>query len=776
MKKVKVRKKNRVKDVFKGTTWKIGLTGVVYFLIFTLLLSLGVFTSRLHLELGMPSPQLITAPWDKDIEDLEKYRQDQEAARKAVEPVYKPDVDFVANVAKDLSKVFIALEEGINPAVPEADRLNALRQNPLLAKVSETVLSNLLAVSAGDLAKAQDLANTMILEKIGSVETGAHNDTEVGALRDQMKQELSQSELSEDLKSLIGGVIDLKITRPTLVVDEEATEKKRDEATAGVKLEVYHYKADQKIVGAGDIVDEEILRVLGAYGLVKSSSPWQITGGIAMMVLASLAVLGFYLYQYKRSLLNSPAKLVLIGLAMGLVLLLGKGIATLNIGSSEYNSLVGMLIPVAWATMALAILLDINLALMVTLILSIFVAIMVDPTLSTATAIHAGLVALFSGIAGVFSVSRLSQRSDMARAGLYIAAANVFIISGVAVTSGMRPAVWSVGCLLGIVNGLAASVLTVGTLHWFESAFKITSSMRLLELSNPNRPLLKRLLMEAPGTYHHSVIVGNLAETAAEVIEADAVLVRVGAMYHDIGKLKRPYFFIENQFAQDNPHAKIAPTLSALIITSHVKDGLELAKEYKLPEPVRDIIAQHHGDSVVSFFYHRALEEKEDIPEESFRYDGPKPQTKEAALVCLADSVEAAVRSMKQPTPGRIEGLVRKIIKDRLNNGQLDQCNLTFQDLDRIAMAFVRVLSGIFHSRIEYPELPGKSGQEIKGKKPDGKGGDGSKSSDGKSLEGRNPGGKSLDHRETDGDERQKDFPDSEKEQNLSDIKEEEGR
>jgi putative nucleotidyltransferase with HDIG domain len=227
-----------------------------------------------------------------------------------------------------------------------------------------------------------------------------------------------------------------------------------------------------------------------------------------------------------------------------------------------------------------------------------------------------------------------------------------------------------------------------------------------LELSNPNRPLLKRLLMEAPGTYHHSILVGNLAEAAAEAVHADATLVRVGSMYHDIGKLKRPYFFIENQFTQDNPHDKIAPTLSSLIITSHVKDGLELAKENKLPQQIQDIIAQHHGDGLVSFFYHKALEERDDVPEEAFHYEGPKPQTKEAALVALADNVEAAVRSMKQPTPGRVEGLVRKIIKDKLNDGQLNQCDLTFQDLDRIAMAFVRVLSGIFHSRVEYPDMP----------------------------------------------------------------------
>ncbi|MGB9846893.1 MAG: HDIG domain-containing metalloprotein, partial [Desulfotomaculales bacterium] len=226
-------------------------------------------------------------------------------------------------------------------------------------------------------------------------------------------------------------------------------------------------------------------------------------------------------------------------------------------------------------------------------------------------------------------------------------------------------------------------------------------------LSHPSSPLLRRLLTEAPGTYHHSIVVGNLAEAAAEAIGAESLLTRVGAYYHDVGKLKRPYFFIENQLNQDNPHDKIAPTLSTLILTAHVKDGVELAREYKLPPVIIDIIEQHHGSSLCTYFYHKALENgtNELLNEEEFRYEGPKPKTKEAALVMLADSVEAAVRSLQNRTPGRIEGIVRKVIKDKLMDGQLDECDLTLKDLDKVASAFLQVLSGIFHARIEYPDL-----------------------------------------------------------------------
>ncbi len=248
--------------------------------------------------------------------------------------------------------------------------------------------------------------------------------------------------------------------------------------------------------------------------------------------------------------------------------------------------------------------------------------------------------------------------------------------------------------------------MTIGTLPFLENAFGITSAVKLLELSNPNQLLLRKLMLDAPGTYHHSIIVGNLAEAGAEAVGADSLLARVGANYHDIGKLKRPYFFIENQLTSDNPHDKLSPTLSALIITSHVKDGLEIAQEHRLPSSITAFIAQHHGTSLLSFFYNKAMDESSEkkADETTYRYEGPKPQTRETAIVMLADCAEAAVRSMPNPTAGKIEGLIRQIIKDKLADGQLDECDLTLKDLDKVALAFSRVLTGIFHTRIEYPD------------------------------------------------------------------------
>jgi len=698
--------KEHIDSLRHHPTWLRAIVGVMYFLLFTVLLSSSLFVAKIHLEVGEPSPQLITAPRDKDIDNTGKYTQDQDAAAKAVQAVYKPDDDYLSQLTKDLNKAFAAIRGAAATTGNESAVITKLQQTQPFTVLAKGILVSLMKTSPDALTAAEQIGDNIILNKARNADTGARTDSDVATLRQATKSDINKSGLQDDAKVFFEAFVDQGVTRPTLMVDKETTDKLRAAARTGVKMDVLRYKANQKIVGMGEIVDENAYQVLVAYGLINSSNTWKSASGIALIVLSGIGVIWMYLRQYKREILLSINRIVLIGLTMALVLAIGRGVISLNLGGPEYNVLSGMLIPVAWATMSIAILISVDVALLVTVVLAAFVSILVDPTLSTSFGFQIGLVALFGGFVGVYSVSNLSQRSDLARAGLFVSAVNIFMVSAIALTTGMRLSVWLVGLALGTVNGVASSFLTVGALHWFESGFGITTSVRLLELSNPNRPLLKRLLMEAPGTYHHSILVGNLAEAAAEVVHADATLVRVGSMYHDIGKLKRPYFFIENQFIQDNPHDKIAPTLSSLIITSHVKDGLELARENKLPQQIQDIIAQHHGDGLVSFFYHKALEENDQVPQEAFLYEGPKPQTKETALVALADNVEAAVRSMKEPTPGRVEGLIRKIIKDKLNDGQLDQCDLTFQDLDRIAMAFVRVLNGIFHSRVEYPDLP----------------------------------------------------------------------
>lgn len=489
------------------------------------------------------------------------------------------------------------------------------------------------------------------------------------------------------------------VLRPNLIPSPEKIERARQEAVRSV-AEI-RIREGQIIVRRGDQVDLEHISLLQDLGLVDGRRDYGLITGVLIMLLLLFAMLGVYLYQHRRDIFRSDAQLALLGLIIVLVTGLAK------VGTFIPWQGTGFLIPIGLAGLLVTLLLDSRVALVVTIMLSVITSALygLDGRVFA--------VALAGGVAAVYSVSRVSQRSDLTRAGFIIG--GVTFLTMVALGLLRRDVFLIQTSFLGVLNGIVSAVGTIGLLPYLETLFVITSSIRLLELSNPNHPLLRKLLMEAPGSYHHSILVGNLAEAAAEVIDADQLLVRVGAQYHDIGKTKRPYFFVENQFGGENPHDKISPTLSTLIIISHVKDGVELAREYQLPPAIIDFIKEHHGTDLVKYFYQRALEnaQGEAVDEQDFRYPGPKPQSKETAVVMLADAVEAAVRSLGRPTPGRIEGLVRRLIKERLESGQLDESNITLRDLDKIADAFVRVLTGIFHKRVEYPDIVPKE-QDVK--------------------------------------------------------------
>jgi len=259
--------------------------------------------------------------------------------------------------------------------------------------------------------------------------------------------------------------------------------------------------------------------------------------------------------------------------------------------------------------------------------------------------------------------------------------------------------------LIILINGALSGIITLGILPLFEYILQTVTNISLLELADSNHPVLQRLVLEAPGTYHHSLIVGNLSDTACTAVGANGLLARIGAYYHDIGKLQKPEYFIENQDLKKNAHDELTPTMSKLIIMNHIKEGLELAKKYSLSPALWDFIRQHHGKSLVYYFYRRALEGKEEnqeVAEEGFRYPGPKPNTKETAIVLLADSVEAATRSLKDPSPDKIEETVRKVINNKFIDGQLDECELTLKDIEQISSVFSKILNGIYHSRVNY--------------------------------------------------------------------------
>lgn len=521
--------------------------------------------------------------------------------------------------------------------------------------------------------------------------------SEVMTSRNEAERRVRNLGLSQDLSVAVVEITRVLVNE-NLVPDSKKLESVREEARK--QAEPAWVKKDEVIVRNGQQIDIEDLRILQELGLLGRKTSWLSLLGIVMFSTLSVSFLIIYIAKYHSRLARNTSELALYALVMVFEVAIIQLVA--GVFPSPSTGGAGFMIPIAFATMLISVLIDTRIAVLSTVVLSAITGLVFGGSY------RFFLVGLVGGIAGALSITRHSDRSGLMRSGFIVAAVQMFTVASMHMIVSDFHLVYAL--IQTAITGMMSAVLTIGTLPFFENLFGVTSSIRFLELGNPNHPLLKRMLVEAPGTYHHSIIVGNLAEAAASDIGADALLVRVGSLYHDIGKLKRPYFFIENQLSQDNPHDKLSPSLSTLIITSHVKDGVDMAREARLPREIVDIIEQHHGTSVVSYFHRRAQENAEksddavEVDERDFRYPGPRPRSQEAALVMLGDSVEAAVRSLSKPTPDRIDNLVRRIVKDRLNDGQFDECRVTFGDLDVVANAFVRVLSGIFHARVEYPE------------------------------------------------------------------------
>ncbi len=416
---------------------------------------------------------------------------------------------------------------------------------------------------------------------------------------------------------------------------------------------------------------------------------YKIAAGILILLILLELILILFMRKFCKSVYNNIQKVVALSIIIIITLTAAKFISGYSI----------LIIPIFLAPMLISILLDLGLAVISNIILTIAVSLITKGEFGFL------VMSVISGTITSFVISKAKQRSKLSAAGLLTAGINAAVIMSIGVISrGDFQKIVS-DSMVAALNGLISIILTIGILPFIETGFNIVTPLKLLELANPNHPLLKRLLVEAPGTYHHSLMVGNMAEVAAEAIGGNALLARVGAYYHDVGKIKRPNFFKENQLS-DNPHDRMTPNLSTLVITSHTHDGAEIAREHKIPQDIIDIIKQHHGSTMVACFYHKAQKDGagKKVRQEDFRYNGPRPTSREAAVVMLADSVEAAVRSMTDRTEGKIEGLIRKIIKDKLEDGQFDMCELTLKDLNDIANGFLRVFSGYFHGRLQYPD------------------------------------------------------------------------
>lgn len=453
--------------------------------------------------------------------------------------------------------------------------------------------------------------------------------------------------------------------------------------------------------------------IISALCIQKQFVTEQIIGGFFISCLLIL-ILYRDILRYKPAYLKKYNMLLLLGLLLIGTLLIGRlfGYLLLTLSKGlEYKTLESSFfgIPIAAGAMLVSLLFDFHTAITFSFTISLLTGLWVRDASFT-------IYAFVGSITAAFSVLRCKKRASLLRGGGYVIIANVFTVIFILLFRGeLFTAKATSSIMFAAIGGIAVTAIVSLLLPLIEYSFKVYTDISLLEFLDLDQPIMKNLMVTAPGTYHHSVIVGNLVESAAEAVGANPLLARVSAYYHDIGKIKMPDYFIENQGGSVSKHEKLTPHMSSMIIVNHVKEGVELAKQYKLPEPIIDIIEQHHGTMLVSYFYQKAKEKTENgTPlEEDFRYPGPKPQTRVAALVMMADAVEAASKVLTDPTPARISSLVDKIINHIFLDGQLDECELTLKDIHEIKKRFSYILTGIFHKRIDYPGFDFTTDEDI---------------------------------------------------------------
>lgn len=477
--------------------------------------------------------------------------------------------------------------------------------------------------------------------------------------------------------------------------DAAGTTARQQRARSDVAPVVLAVERGEVIIRSGDVVTPLQLEKAQAVGLLHPQYEWARILGTFVLVLALFAIALTYLVHFRPDVLHAPRQLLLLGVLFVGILLLSKLLVPIE-GVGSY------LVPVAAVPLLVATLIDPGLAIITALGAGMVVGIVGENVLTLA------LVGFVGGSLGAITVRRVERLSHWVQAAVIISAANFTTTFGIGLLE-RRVLVEELikVSLLSALAGVVSVVIALGLFSFLAEAFGILTPMRLLDLMNPNNPLLKRLMVTAPGTYHHSVVAANLAEAGAEAIGANPLLARLGCYFHDIGKIKRPHFFIENQAEMGNIHENLSPAASAQILDAHVTEGVELLTEYNFPEIIKDLVGQHQGTTVKRYFYQQAQEQGgQGVQEADFRYPGPKPRSREAALVMMADTVEASARALRDKTPDGIRTHVRRMIQAFKDDGQLDDSGLSFGDVLRIEEAFVGMVQSVYHVRVEYPGQP----------------------------------------------------------------------
>jgi putative nucleotidyltransferase with HDIG domain len=501
-------------------------------------------------------------------------------------------------------------------------------------------------------------------------------------------------DVSDETAAIIVAVVE-DLIQPNTFVNEQRTAEERQLARESVQPVVVTYEEDQRILRAGDLVKPEDIEALEALGLQQPAFELtDLIGDVAYVTLIGLVIV-FYTLRFWPRILDRSRYLWLL---FWLLILFVVQVRLMVPG----HTILPYLFPMAALSIMLAVLIEVRLSILVTILIGLVIGYIAGGSLEFT------VYAIMGGLVGIFSLGRVERVNRLLWSGVYVSLMNVAIVLIFRLPNNSLDQMGLLQLIAaGVANGAFSASLTLIGFFLAGNLLGVTTSLQLLELARPTQPLLRQLLLRAPGTYHHSLMVSNLAEQAAERIGADALLTRVGAYYHDVGKMMRPYFFVENQMDGINVQDRLDPHTSAQIIVSHVKDGLELAKKYHVPPDVCAFIPEHQGTGLIKYFYHQAVEQADDpdsVDDAEFRYPGPKPQSKETAIVMLADSCEAAVRAALPTSVEEIDKIVHRIINDKLTGGDLDECDLTTRDLEQIRSAFVEMLHGVFHPRVKYPE------------------------------------------------------------------------
>ncbi len=734
------RKNSRSKRNGKAESplWMRWLIGVLLLFSLVLMFPGGKSLQFADMKEGSISTRRVVAPFNFEIlKNPEEVRRDRELAVRDVYRIFHLDRMRADELARQMDLFFRELERTRQIVAQNPGRMSALRDslfsrynlgvvdtvylsdlvNPA-GRLSRQLLSDLhtrakrtardiLGVGVMDIARdriTNPNKRIIVIENDQMIEHPIEDFNDISAAKTKAAIQMQQDYPRQKYMAQIGYSIVNFFLRPNLIFDEQMYQQKVAEVEAMVPLSTGFVYENEKIVDRNERITPEIRKELVSLSTAMAERGMQ-EGGLrrivhfiakAVFVFILLAMLALIIRLQVPDILKETGTLLLIALIV--LIVCGATFLIRRLDASEY------LVPAALGAMLLATLFDLKTGYAGAAVLSVLVGGI------WGNEYNLTVVSFIAGVIGVITISRLRDRSQvihtiLSLAGTYII---VILIMGFIRFIPLREIIrdWPAGA----ANGLFTPIVVYGLLPLIESVFGITTDFTLLELSNLNHPLLKRLSMEASGTYHHSITVGNLAEAASQAVSANSLLARVGSYYHDIGKIEKAEYFVENQIEERNPHNKLNPRMSALILMNHVKSGLELADQYKLPQAIKDMIIQHHGTTVMSFFYQKAMSKNDsgDVSAEDYRYPGPKPQTKEAAIVMLADAVEASARALKDPTHSRLKGVVEDLVDSRFKEGQMDESPLTLKDLDRIKESFLMILAGVFHTRVEYPDKEGE--------------------------------------------------------------------